>query len=233
MISINAVSKTYHTDGVPVHALRDVSLRIEEGEFVALMGPSGSGKSTLLTVLGAMNPPTTGQVEIDGIEPYALSAERQADFRYEYVGFIFQQLYLVPYLTALQNVMLPLAIGSQSRRAKRQLALEALNQVGLSDKERRLPSQLSGGEQARVAVARALVNHPPLLLADEPTGNLDSATGEVVLALLAELQSKGQTIAMVTHNRDAADHAQRIVHLRDGVIEQAGLPPSQIREAKR
>jgi putative ABC transport system ATP-binding protein len=220
MISVNAVSKTYHTDGVPVHALRDVNLRIGEGEFVALMGPSGSGKSTLLTVLGAMNPPTKGQVEIDGIEPYGLSTERQADFRHEYVGFIFQQQHLVPYLTALQNVMLPLAIGSQSRRAKRRLAQEALTQVGLSGKEKRLPSQLSGGEQARVAVARALVNHPPLLLADEPTGNLDSATGELVLDLLGTLHRDGQTIAMVTHDREAADHAQRIVRLRDGAIEQ-------------
>jgi putative ABC transport system ATP-binding protein len=185
------------------------------------MGPSGSGKSTLLTVLGAMNPPTSGTVEIDGIEPYALRAERQADFRHEYVGFIFQQHHLVAYLTALENVMLPLAISTQSRRAKRQLAQEALEQIGLSGKEKRLPAQLSGGEQARVAVARALVNQPPLLLADEPTGNLDSATGEVVLDLLTELHRAGQTIAMVTHNREAAEHAQRIVHLRDGAIEHA------------
>jgi putative ABC transport system ATP-binding protein len=220
MIELSAVNKTYRADGVAVHALRDVDLKIDEGEFVALMGPSGSGKSTLLTVLGAMNPPTSGYVEIDGIEPYALSAERQADFRHEYVGFIFQQHHLVPYLTALENVMLPLAIGAQSRRAKRKLAQETLAQIGLSGKEKRLPSRLSGGEQARVAVARALVNQPPLLLADEPTGNLDSTTGELVLDLLAELHRTGQTIAMVTHNREAAEHAQRIVHLRDGTIEQ-------------
>ena len=221
MIELTAVSKTYRTDRVAVHALRDVSLRIAEGEFVALMGPSGSGKSTLLTILGAMNPPTSGQVEIDGIKPYDLASERQADFRHEYVGFIFQQHHLVPYLTALENVMLPLAISEQSRRVKRQMASEALVRIGLSGKEKRLPSQLSGGEQARVAVARALVNQPPLLLADEPTGNLDSATGEMVLGLLAELHRAGQTIAMVTHSREAAEHAQRIVHLRDGAIDQA------------
>jgi len=220
MIELTTVNKTYRADGTAVHALRDVSLRVDEGEFVALMGPSGSGKSTLLTILGAMNPPTSGRVEIDGIQPYALRTERQADFRHEYVGFIFQQHHLVPYLTALENVMLPLAISSQSRREKRRQAQEALAQIGLSGKEKRLPSQLSGGEQARVAVARALVNQPPLLLADEPTGNLDSATGELVLDLLAELHRTGQTIAMVTHNREAAEHAQRIVHLRDGTIEQ-------------
>jgi putative ABC transport system ATP-binding protein len=219
MIELDAVSKTYRADGVAVEALRDVSLTVDEGEFVALMGPSGSGKSTLLTVLGAMNPPTAGQVVIDGIEPYALAVERQADFRHEYVGFVFQQQHLVPYLTALENVMLPLSIAPQSRREKRRLAREALDQVALSGKENRLPAQLSGGEQARVAVARALVNRPPLLLADEPTGNLDSETGARVLDLLSGLCRAGQTIVMVTHNREAADYAQRIVRLRDGSIE--------------
>jgi putative ABC transport system ATP-binding protein len=222
MIAIQGVNKTYHTDGLAVKVLHDVSLDIAEGDFVALMGPSGSGKSTLLTILGAMNPPTVGQVTIDGIEPYALSVERQADFRHEYVGFIFQQHHLVSYLTTLENVMLPLTIGAQSRREKRQLASEALDRVGLSGKERRLPAQLSGGEQARVAVARALVNQPPLLLADEPTGNLDSATGTLVLDLLSELNHAGQTIVMVTHNREAANYAQRTVHLRDGSIERSG-----------
>jgi putative ABC transport system ATP-binding protein len=220
MIELLSVSKTYRADGVAVHALRDVSMQIDEGAFVALMGPSGSGKSTLLTVLGAMNPPTSGQVAIDGIEPYALPVERQADFRHEYVGFIFQQHHLVPYLTALENVMLPLTISPRSRRDKRQLAQEALARVDLSGKEKRLPAQLSGGEQARVAVARALVNRPPLLLADEPTGNLDSTTGNLVLDLLASLHREGQTIVMVTHNREAAEYAQRTVRLRDGAVEQ-------------
>jgi putative ABC transport system ATP-binding protein len=219
MIQLADVSKTYRADGVAVQALCDVSLDVEEGEFVALMGPSGSGKSTLLTILGAMNPPTAGQVTIDGIAPYALPVERQADFRHEYVGFIFQQHHLVSYLTALENVMLPLAIAALPRREKRRLAGEALARVGLSGKEHRLPAQLSGGEQARVAVARALANHPPLLLADEPTGNLDSATGALVLEMLDELHRAGQTIVMVTHNHDAAGRAQRIVRLRDGHIE--------------
>ena len=219
MIELLTVTKTYRADGLAVHALRDVSLQIDEGAFVALMGPSGSGKSTLLTVLGAMNPPTSGQVAIDGIEPYALSVERQADFRHEYVGFIFQQHHLVSYLTALENVMLPLTISPRSRREKRRLAQEALARVDLSGKEKRLPAQLSGGEQARVAVARALVNRPPLLLADEPTGNLDSATGSLVLDMLAGLHREGQTIVMVTHNREAAAYAQRTVRLRDGAVD--------------
>lgn len=219
MIVLQGIHKTYNTDGLVVKVLHDVSLDIAEGEFVALMGPSGSGKSTLLTILGAMNPPTDGKVTIDGIEPYALPVERRADFRHEYVGFVFQQHHLVPYLTTLENAMLPLTISQQSRREKRQLAREALEQVGLSGKERRLPAQLSGGEQARVAVARALVNQPPLLLADEPTGNLDSATGRLVLDLLSELHHAGQTVVMVTHNREAAGYAQRIIHLRDGLVQ--------------
>ncbi len=219
MIELDDVTKMYNTDKLPVEALRSVDLSIAEGEFVALMGPSGSGKSTLLTVLGAMNPPTTGTVTIDGIEPYNLPVERQADFRHEYVGFVFQQYHLLPYLTVLENVLLPSAISRQSRQEKRRLAQETLEKVGLGEKAGRLPSQLSGGEQARVAIARSLVNQPPLLLLDEPTGNLDSATGVRVLESLKELNRAGQTIVMVTHDRETARYADRIVRLRDGRVE--------------
>ncbi len=219
MIQLDDVTKMYNTDKLPVKALRSVDLSIAEGEFVALMGPSGSGKSTLLTVLGAMNPPTTGTVTIDGIEPYNLPVERQADFRHEYVGFVFQQYHLLPYLTVLENVLLPSAISRQSRQEKRRLAQETLEEVGLGEKSERLPSQLSGGEQARVAVARALVNQPPLLLLAEPTGNLDSATGTRVLESLKELNQAGQTIVMVTHDQETARYAGRIVRLRDGYVE--------------
>ena len=218
MIQLNDVSKVYNADGVPVTALQGVTLTVNEGEFVGLVGPSGSGKSTLLTVLGAMNPPTAGTLIIDDIDVYSLSLEWQADFRHEYVGFLFQQLQLIPYLTALENVMLPLAVGRLSRQEKVRLATEMLARMGLAGKERRLPGQLSGGEQGRVAVARALVNDPPLLLADEPTGNLDSATGEQVLSLFRELHRQGQTIVMVTHNPEAAAHAERLIHIRDGQI---------------
>ena len=203
---------------MPVHALRDVSLRVEEGEFVAVMGPSGSGKSTLLTVLGAMNPPSQGQVLIDSIEVYDLKPERQADFRHEYVGFVFQQLQLLPYLTALENVLLSLTIARLPGGEKLERAHRTIARVGLAGKEDRLPYQLSGGEQGRVAVARAIVNQPPLLLADEPTGNLDQTTGTQVLELLGELNDAGQTVIMVTHDAQAARYANRTVDILDGQI---------------
>ena len=222
MIQLHDVTKVYNADGMPVTALQGVTLTVNEGEFVGLVGPSGSGKSTLLTVLGAMNPPTAGTLIIDDIDVYSLSLEWQADFRHEYVGFLFQQLQLIPYLTALENVMLPLAVGRLGRREKVRLATEMLARMGLAGKERRLPGQLSGGEQGRVAVARAVVNDPPLLLADEPTGSLDSATGEQVLALFRELHRQGQTIVMVTHNPEAAAHADRLIHIRDGEIRPGG-----------
>ena len=218
MIQLENVTKNYNGRSLPVHALRAVDLHIAEGEFVAVMGPSGSGKSTLLTVLGAMNPPSQGRVVVDEIDVYRLNVERQADFRHEYVGFVFQQLQLLPYLTAQENVLLSLAIGRLPRAEKRARAREALARVGLQGKEDRLPYQLSGGEQGRVAVARAIVNRPPLLLADEPTGNLDRATGEQVLALLRELNGEGQTVVMVTHDHHAARYAGRTVQILDGQI---------------
>jgi putative ABC transport system ATP-binding protein len=218
MLRLDRVTKTYNGSSVPVHALLDVSLGIEEGEFVAVMGPSGSGKSTLLTVLGAMNPPSQGTVTIDGIDIYSLAAEEQADFRHEYVGFVFQQLQILPYLTALENVLLSLAIARSSKKEKQARAREALARVGLEGKEGRLPYQLSGGEQGRVAVARAIVNQPPLLLADEPTGSLDQATGGQVLELLRELNGEGQTVVMVTHDLQASGYAGRTVNILDGKI---------------
>lgn len=218
MIELTAVTKTYNGRALPVHALRDVSLRVGEGEFLAITGPSGSGKSTLLTVLGAMNPPSQGRVLVDDIDVYALPAERQADFRHEYVGFVFQQLQLLPYLTAQENVLLSLAIARLPGAAKVARAREALARVGLAGKEHRLPYQLSGGEQGRVAVARAIANQPPLLLADEPTGNLDQATGLQVLELLRELNRAGQTVIMVTHDPQAAAMASRRVQILDGKL---------------
>ena len=218
MIEFENVSKTYNGKSMPVHALLGVNLQIVEGEFAAVMGPSGSGKSTLLTVLGAMNPPTGGRLTIDGIDVYNLSVERQADFRREYVGFVFQQLQLLPYLTALENVLLALTIVRMPRAEKMSRARAVLAQVGLADKADRLPSQLSGGEQGRVAVARAIVLEPPLLLADEPTGSLDRATGTQVLELLRNLNNSGQTVVMVTHDPFAARYANRIVNILDGRI---------------
>ncbi len=218
MIELQNISKTYNGQSMPVHALRDVSLHVTEGEFLAVMGPSGSGKSTLLSVLGAMNPPSQGRVVVDGIDVYGLQPERQADFRHEYLGFVFQQLQLLPYLTAMENVMLALAIARLPKAEKVTRARQVLAQVGLAGKEDRLPYQLSGGEQGRVAVARAIVNQPPLLLADEPTGNLDQATGTQVLELLRELNHGGQTVIMVTHDAQAAAYAGRRVQLLDGQV---------------
>ena len=218
MIELQNVTKTYNPGNAPVHAVRDIDLTVSEGEFVAIMGPSGSGKSTLLSVIGAMNPPTQGKALIDGIDVYALKSEKQADFRHEYLGFVFQQLQLLPYLTALENVLLGLVIAKGKRGDKRERARAALRQVGLEGKEGRLPQELSGGEQGRVAVARAIVNEPPLILADEPTGSLDRSTGCQVLDLLSILSSDGHTVLMVTHDAEAASVADRTVHILDGRI---------------
>jgi len=219
-ISIESVSKAYRdqNDGAAVQVLSDLNVAITEGEFVCLMGPSGSGKSTVLTIVGAMNRPTSGKLFVDGIDVYALSDERRADFRREYIGFVFQQHHLMPYLNALENVMLPLATARLSARDKKDRALRVLWRVGLSDKARRLPNQLSGGEQGRVAIARALVNEPPLILADEPTGTLDTKTGNEVMELFRRLNAQGQTIFMVTHNHENTALAHRVLHIRDGVL---------------
>ncbi|MHB0869470.1 MAG: ABC transporter ATP-binding protein [Chloroflexota bacterium] len=219
LIELRQVSKRYTGAGLPVAALKEVDLRIDEGEMVAIMGPSGSGKSTLLTVLGAMNPPTSGTVLMDEIDVYALSGEKRADFRHEYLGFVFQQQHLVPYLTALENVMLPMAISRRPHRDQSDMALAALERVGLADKFNRLPSQLSGGEQERVAIARAVVNEPPIVLADEPTGCLDTETGAEVMELLRTLNREGLTVLVVTHNPDNTRYVQRTVRLKDGRIE--------------
>jgi putative ABC transport system ATP-binding protein len=224
MIELHEVGKTYNTQGIPVQALRDVNLDVAEGEFVAVMGPSGSGKSTLLSVLGAMNPPSEGTLVVDGIDVYGLSSEQQADFRHEYVGFVFQELQLLDYLTALENVLLGLVIARLSKAEKTRRAHEILEAVGLGGKEERLPYQLSGGERGRVAVARAIVNEPPLILADEPTGNLDQATGKQILELLSHLNGSDHTVVMVTHDAQAASYARRVVNILDGRVVEG--PPS-------
>ena len=200
-------------------ALQELNLAVNEGTFLGVMGPSGSGKSTLLSVLGCLTSPSSGTVNIDEIDVYGLSQEKHADFRREYLGFIFQSHNLIPYLNALENVMLPLAVSKLSSAEKRERACNMLKRVGLPDRMLHLPQQLSGGEQERVAIARSLVNNPPLLLADEPTGSLDSATSLQVMNLLSELHQDGQTIIMVTHNRENLEWFDRTIYLRDGMIE--------------
>ncbi len=219
-LKIEKVSKVYQENGAEsaVRVLEEVSLEIKEGEFVCLMGPSGSGKSTLLTVVGAMNRPSEGRVVVDGIDVYGLSDEKRADYRREYLGFVFQQHHLMPYLNTAENAMLPLATLKMSAKEKRNQAMMVLERVGLADKALRLPNQLSGGEQGRLAIARAIINHPPLVLADEPTGALDTRTGREVMEVFLDLNAQGQTIFMVTHNPDNAALAHRIINICDGRI---------------
>jgi putative ABC transport system ATP-binding protein len=218
MISIKDLTKTYKSMGDEVQALRGVSLEIEKGESVAVMGHSGSGKSTLLSIMGGLNPPTSGSLEIDGIDVYALAQEKRADFRREYLGFVFQQFQLIPYLTALENVMLPLTTTRHSNKVKREMAEEVLARVGLANKMNRLPNQLSGGEQERVAIARAIVNEPPVVLADEPTGSLDTKTGDEIMALFQKLNQDGLTVLMVTHNPDNTRYMGRTILMKDGLL---------------
>ena len=218
MITTTDLKKNYPSGEGNVAALKGIDLTVETGEFVCIMGQSGSGKSTLLTILGGMCHPTAGTVEVDGTALYGLNDDGLADFRARHFGFVFQSFHLVPYLTALENVMLPLAPLKLAAEEKRSMAAEALAQVGLAGKEGRLPGKISGGEQERVAIARAVVNRPAILFADEPTGNLDSATSDQVMGLFAQLHQAGQTIVMVTHNPDNGSYAQRTIRLKDGLL---------------
>lgn len=218
MITAQHITKQYPSGEGAVAALRGIDLTVETGEFVCIMGQSGSGKSTLLTILGGMCRPTAGTVEVDGTALYGLNDDGLADFRARHFGFVFQSFHLVPYLTALENVMLPLAPLKLAAEEKRSMAAEALAQVGLAGKEGRLPGKMSGGEQERVAIARAVVNRPAILFADEPTGNLDSATSDQVMGLFAQLHQAGQTIVMVTHNPENGSYAQRTIRLKDGQL---------------
>jgi len=222
LIEIKNLKKTYENGEECVLALTNVDLNIERGEFISVMGPSGSGKSTLLTILGGLNHPTEGEVVVDEIPIYRLPLEKLADFRREYLGFIFQSFQLIPYLTVIENVMLPLSITEKSNREQMKMAEEILERIGLKGKGKRLPDQLSGGEQERLAIARALVNSPPILLADEPTGNLDSKTGKEIMALFKTLNQDGQTIVMVTHNPENTAFSTQTIFLRDGRVEENG-----------
>ena len=217
------LSKQYGLGEGSVEAIRGINLQIQSGEFVAIMGESGAGKSTLLSVMGAMNAPTSGAYFIDDIDVYELSQEQQADLRREYLGFVFQSFHLVPYLTLVENVMLPLTTVKAGRGQKRARAMEALDSVGLASKARRLPNQISGGEKERAAIARAVVNSPPIILADEPTGNLDTKNSLEVMQLLLGLKSVGNTIIMVTHSDTCARHADRIIRMDDGSLVEAGV----------
>jgi len=214
------LTKTYDGGAAAVAAVDDISFQLKAGEFIGIMGESGAGKSTLLGMLGAMNAPTAGRLMVDELDVYGLRPEQRADFRREFLGFIFQSFHLVPYLTVIENVMLPLTVAKGGNREKRAKAQAALHQVGLAEKANRLPNQISGGESERVAIARAIVNEPPVLLADEPTGNLDTRTTREIMELLLQLNGEGMTIIMVTHSPDCAGYARRIMRVSDGKLRE-------------
>lgn len=218
LIRLQNISRRYQMGTETIYALRDVSLEIQRGEYVAIMGPSGSGKSTLMNVLGCLDSPTSGRYELNDTDVSEMDDNELAEVRNREIGFVFQTFNLLPRSDALHNVELPLIYAGLPSEARRQTALTALQQVGLGDRVHHRPNELSGGQRQRVAVARALVNQPSILLADEPTGNLDSKTGEEIMALFEELAQKGNTIILVTHEEDIARQARRILRIRDGLI---------------
>jgi putative ABC transport system ATP-binding protein len=218
MIEFRRIKKVYRTGSQSLEALRDLTLEIGRGEFVSIMGPSGSGKSTLMNIIGCLDTPTEGEYILEGRNVAGLSLDQLASIRNKTIGFVFQNFNLLPYATAWENVELPLLFNGKKGKQRRERVAELLNAVGLLDWREHRPSELSGGQQQRIALARALANDPPLILADEPTGNLDSKSGEEIMALLSRLWKEGRTIVMVSHDDRIAAHSQRTIHLFDGML---------------
>jgi len=218
LIDIREITKVYQMGQEQVHALSGVNLGVERGEYVAIMGPSGSGKSTLMNLIGCLDTPTSGSYVLNGREVARMTDDELAAIRNQEIGFVFQTFNLLPRTNALQQVELPLVYSGLARKERRERAVKALEAVGLGDRMNHHPNEMSGGQRQRVAVARALINDPSILLADEPTGNLDSQTGAEIMALFEDLNRRGNTIVLVTHEEDIAAHARRIVRLRDGKV---------------
>ena len=219
LIELRDLAKVYEVGTEEVHALRDIDMTVDENEYVAIMGPSGSGKSTLMNIVGCLDTPTAGAYRLKGREISSLDDDALADIRSAEIGFVFQTFNLLPRMTAFQNVELPLIYGRGDREARADRVWKTLDAVGLRERANHRPNELSGGQRQRVAIARALINRPSIILADEPTGNLDSRTGEEIMGILNDLQAGGNTIILVTHEEYIAEHAHRIVRLRDGRIE--------------
>ncbi len=219
LITLENITKTYEMGDEIIHALRSVTLAIDRNEYVALMGPSGSGKSTLMNILGCLDSPTSGTYILNQIDVSSMSDSELAEVRNKQIGFVFQTFNLLPRLSALDNVALPLVYAGFDKTTRQKKAIEALEKVGLTDRMMHKPNELSGGQRQRVAIARALVNDPAIILADEPTGNLDTKTSVEIMAIFERIHDAGNTIIVVTHEPDIADHAHRVIRLRDGVVE--------------
>jgi putative ABC transport system ATP-binding protein len=217
MVVLNDIKKSYHLPSREVEVLKGITLEIKRGEFISIMGPSGSGKSTLLNLIGCLDRPTAGEYLLEGISINTLSGNKLAEIRNKKIGFVFQSFNLIPRLSAIKNVELPLLYAGVSVDERHKKARELLNKVGLSERGDHMPNELSGGEQQRVAIARALINEPAIILADEPTGNLDSKTGQEIIEIFKAIHAEGAAVIMVTHERDIAGQAERIITIKDGV----------------
>lgn len=228
MIDLRNITKTYDMGSVQVQVLRGISLNVEEGEFISIIGPSGSGKSTLMNIIGCLDVPTDGEYFLDGKEISTYNEKQLSKIRNQKIGFVFQKFNLLPKLTAFENVELPLIYRGMSHKERRQRSLDALEKVGLTDRMSHNPTELSGGQQQRVAIARALAGNPPVLLADEPTGNLDSKSGSDVMKLIKQLSNEGKTIVLITHDTDIAKVAKRTITIKDGLLSDNITNPERI-----